>query len=127
MVKNPHCKLTITKSLQMMHEIKNQSDMNEAIAVLGQDKALQKQNLTEHIKQKVQSLDPSNLIKSVVGKVTTNPSMKKNLLLAAAGVATVLVLKKFSARKSGGKSLLFMALSGAGTILAKNFLAKHKQ
>jgi len=108
----------------MITEIKNQSDMNDAIAALGQEKALQKQNLAENIGQKMQSFDPANIVKSVVGKVTTKPTLKKSLLFAAAGLASVMVLKKLSGRRSGGKGLLFMALSGVGTMVANKLLAK---
>jgi len=108
----------------MITEIKNQSDMNDAIAALGQEKALQKQNLAENIGQKMQSLDPANIVKSVVGQVTTKPTLKKSLLFAAAGLASVMVLKKLSGRRSGGKGLLFMALSGVGTMVANKLLAK---
>lgn len=126
MVKIPHCKLTSTKSQQMMHEIKNQSDMNEAIENLSHDTAQQKTDLTKHIEQKVESLAPSNIMKSVAGQVTANPSLKKNLLLAAVGVTVVWALKKFSGRKNNGKSLLLMALTGAGAFMAKKLLASNK-
>jgi len=35
-----------------------------------------------------------------------------------------MVLKKLSGRRSGGKGLLFMALSGVGTMVANKLLAK---
>lgn len=124
MVKNTHRKLTFTKFIQMITEIKNQSDLNDAIAELGKDKARQKQNLAENIGQKMQSLDPANIVKSVVGQVTTKPTLKKSLLFAAAGLASVMVLKKLSGRRSGGKGLLFMALSGVGTMVVNKLLAK---
>ncbi len=101
----------------MITEIKNDSDINEAIEALEQTKILQKENLTHSFELKVQSLKPANLIKSVVSQVTTKPSLKKSVLIAAAGLATVLVVKKISSSKSSSKGLLYMALSGAGTIL----------
>lgn len=124
MVKNPYCKFTFTKIIQMITEIKNQTDINEAIEALGQSKILQKQNLTEGFEQKMQSLNPASLIKSAVGQVTIKPSLKKSVLYAAAGVAAVLVLRKMSNRRSGGKGVLFMALSGVGTMLVNKFMAK---
>ena len=108
----------------MITEIKNQTDINEAIEALGQSKILQKQTLTEGFEQKMQSLNPASLIKSAVGQVTIKPSLKKSVLYAAAGVAAVLVLRKMTNRRSGGKGVLFMALSGVGTMLVNKLLAK---
>lgn len=65
----------------------------------------------------MQSLKPPNLFKSVVYLVTPKPSFKKSLLIAAASFATALVVKKISSSRSGGKGLLYMALSGAKTII----------
>lgn len=72
MVKNAYCKFTFKKLTQMITEIKNDSDINEAIEALEQTKILQKENLTHSFELKVQSLKPANLIKSVVSQVTTN-------------------------------------------------------
>ena len=108
----------------MITEIKNRSDINEAIASLERSKELQKKILREHFEQKIQSLKPANLIKSVVGQVTTKPTVKKWVLITAGGLATAMVLKKILSNRRGGKSFLYMALSGAGTMLVKKLLAK---
>jgi len=123
MVKNTHRKFTFTKLIQMITKIKNETDIREAIAVLEQTKALQRRNLTLNFEEKIQSLMPANLIKSATNNVMTNLSLKKGLLLTAGGTGVLMVLKKIVFNSIRGRSLLFLALSGAGTMIVKKVIA----
>lgn len=107
----------------MITKIKNEIDIREAIAVLEQTKALQRRNLTESFEEKIQSLMPANLIKSATNNVMTNLSLKKGLLLAVGGTGVLMVLKKIVFNSIRGRSLLFLALSGAGTMIVKKVIA----
>ena len=51
-------------------------------------------------------------------------SLKKIILFTNVGLATMMALKKISSNRRGGTSFLYMAVSGAGTMLVKKVLAK---
>lgn len=123
MVKNSDCKLTFKKFIQMIAEIKNESNINDTIAALEQKKVVQKQRLIESFEETMYSLKPANLIKSVASNVMMKPSLKKGLLLTAGSTGVVLVLRKILRSSTRGRGLLLMALSGAGTMLAKKIIA----
>lgn len=123
MVKNSDCKLTFKKFIQMIAEIKNESNINDTIAALEQKKVVQKQRLIESFEETMYSLKPANLIKSVASNVMMKPSLKKGLLLTAGSTGVVLVLRKILRSSIRGRGLLLMALSGAGTMLAKKIIA----
>lgn len=108
----------------MKPRITPENNISEAIAELERDKIRQKEELTESYHQKIESLKPVNLIKSAAGNVMAAPSLKKGLLITAAGIAAVFVIKKVLKKRRGGKGLLFMALSGAATMLVKKMMAK---
>jgi hypothetical protein len=107
----------------MIEKVKNELDITEAIAELEQKKMLQKQQLTNNFHKKIQSMQPANLMKAAAVNVMAKPSLKKGLLLTAAGVGGLFILKKIFSKRSGGRGLLFMAISGAGTMLVKKVLA----
>ena len=125
MAKNAYRQFTFTKLIQMITEIKNENNINEAIAALEQTKALQKQSLAENFEEKMQSLTPANLIKAAASNVMTNPSLKKGLLISAGSTGAVMVLKKILVGSTRGRGLLFLALSGIGTMLVKKMLANR--
>jgi len=107
----------------MINQIKKEKDISVAIAELEVDKMFQKEQLADSFHQKVESLKPVNLVKSSAGKVMANPNLKKGLLVTAAGIGTILLLKQMTRKKSGGKGLLFMVVSGIGSILLKRMVA----
>lgn len=111
----------------MITSIKKEQDITEAIAELEQDSTLQKEQLADCFQQNVQRLKPVNLVKSSAAAVASKPLLKKGLIVAGAGLLAILVLKKINRKSNGNKNLLFMALSGVGTMLIKKTLANGLQ
>ena len=122
MVKNPYCKFSFKKIIQMITIIKDERSISEAIAKLEQTKNLQKEQLSNNFKKKIQSLKPGNLLKSATVNVIAKPSLKKGLMLTAGSITAVMLIKKVL-RGNNGKGLFFMLLSGVSTMLVKKIVA----
>lgn len=92
-------------------QIRNKADLEAAIMELEQRKLLQEKELMEQFKTTRESLQPMNLIKETLKKITNNSNIPEELIKTITGIAVALLSKKMLMGKSS--SLFRKILAGA--------------
>lgn len=100
----------------MRSEIKNADSLKERIATLEKSKMAEKEQLAHSFHQKGESLKPGNLLKSSLYRFQSTPTLKTGLLLAGAGIGTVILIKKLLTKP---KVIMALGLMAARIIAPK--------
>jgi hypothetical protein len=102
-----------------MNTINNEKDIQEEIERLEQEKALQKEALSEDFGQKLESLKPAALLRSAVDNVRNRPPVQKGVMIAVASIIAMILLKKIFSPAKRKRGIFFMAVSAVTTMLLK--------
>lgn len=91
----------------MIKDIKSAGDLEEVINQLEKNKEAQQAELSVNFRNKMDSLNPINIIKSSVTDFNSNTPLSKKIILFAATTLGVIVLSKIlKLRFSGGLRMM---------------------
>ena len=102
--------------------IANISDLDVAIKRLERKKALMEEDLRDHVHTILESLKPTNILKSTIHEVQESTELKHNLVKIALGLGAGYFSRKLIIGKSAG--LVKKALGTALQYGITNFVAK---
>jgi len=104
-------------------EIKNSSELKEAIKLLEKQKSIQKDRITEEFHIAYESLKPINILKNSLNKAFNSPVVSDKVIDTSISVGAGLLSKKILIGKSAGiiKKVLGILLEfGVAGLVSKN-------
>ena len=102
--------------------IANTSDLNTAIKRLEVQRAIQEDDLKDHVHVVLETLKPKNILKHAISEVQESTQLKHNLLKVAIGLGAGYFSRKMVVGKSAG--IIKKALGAALQYGITNFVAK---
>ena len=80
--------------------ISDSESLQTAIEQLEENQLIQKQQLLTNYKLKMEGYKPNHVIKTVVTNISSGSALKKTILVAGSGIATVFLFRKLLFKKA---------------------------